>query len=209
MWGLSTSDKIALVGVTGTVLAAFFTAGAVFYAAKSANASRDTARIMRDQWKQDQQDRTMKELHRAVALLSSLRDECRVIKYTFTEGSQAHLGMPEWAKSRTEVAYIDSLLATKMRELEMRIDRHNQVNAMNERMVLEPQRARILAAAATAKNREEISENHTAMVQKMIQDAKAGYLPTMPLLDATIEQLNNTYADIIKYQEAQTAVKQS
>ncbi len=47
------------------------------------------------------------------------------------------------------------------------------------------------------------------MVQKMIQDAKAGYLPTMPLLDATIEQLNNTYADIIKYQEAQTAVKQS
>jgi len=136
MWGMTTADKIALASAIGTILAALCTAGAVIYAAKSANASRDTVRIMGEQWQQDQQDRTTNELHRAVALLSSLRDECRVIKYAFTEGSQAHLGMPEWAKYRTEVAYIDSLLASKMRELEMRIDRHNQVNAMNERMVL-------------------------------------------------------------------------
>jgi len=73
--------------------------------------------------------------------------------------------------------------------------------------LLEPQRARILAAAATAKNLEEISANHTAMVQEMIQDAKAAYMPTMPLLDETIEQLNSAYRDLIKIQEEQASVK--
>ncbi len=115
--------------------------------------------------------------------------------------------MPEWAKYRTEVANIDSVLASKMRQLEMRIDRHNQVNAMNERMVLEPQRAKILAATVTATNLKEISERHTAMVQEMIQDAKEAYQPTMPLLNETIEQLNSTYADLIKYQQEQSSVK--
>jgi hypothetical protein len=70
---MTTADKIALASAIGTISAAVFTACAVIYAAKSANASRDTVKVMGEQWRQDQQDRTMQELHRAVAPLSSLR----------------------------------------------------------------------------------------------------------------------------------------
>jgi hypothetical protein len=210
MFAMTTTDWIALGSASGTGLAAVGTVIAVVYAAKSANASRDSAETMRAQWQRDRDDRAMDEWRKKVSLLSSLRDECKVIDFTFRAGSRSRLAMPEWEKARAEIGLIDSDLASSMRELEMRINRHNEVNEMNARVIWEPRRDKLLAETANIKRDEEIPvvQAKFAELNKMlVEDGKKGYEPTMPLLKSVIETLDAIYTTTTEHPPPRTRLR--
>jgi len=195
MFAMTTADKIALASAIGTGLAAIGTVIAVWYAAKSANASRDSAETMRAQWQRDRDDRAPDEWRKRVSLLSLLRDECKVIDFTFRAGAQARMSMSEWEKSRADVALIDAELASTLRELEMRVARHNQSNEVNAETIWKPsqERLRAEALAATPDELPAFQEKFEALGARMIAAAKLDYERTRPVLDRARQQLDTIY----------------
>ena len=197
MFAMMTSDKIALASAIGTGLAAIGTVIAVVYAAKSADASRDSAETMRAQWQRDRDDHAMDEWRKKVSLLSSLRDECMVIDFTFRAGSRSRMAMPEWEKARAAIGLIDRDLARSMRELEMRINRHNEMNEMEARSIWEPRRDGLLAEMKNIQRNEEIpvvQRKFEELNQMLFDSAKKGYEPTVPLLKSVVDRLDIIYA---------------
>jgi uncharacterized coiled-coil protein SlyX len=192
---MTTADKISLASAVGTGLAAIGTVIAVVYAAKSANASRDSAQTMREQWHRDRDDRARDDWRKRVSLLSLLRDECKAIDFSFRGGAQAHISMAAWERSRAEVALIDLELASTMRELEVRIARHNQSNQVNAETIWKPSQAELRAEflAASPEERPSFQAKFEELQEQMIESVRADYERTRPLLDRARQQLDTLY----------------
>lgn len=183
------------LGTVGTLIAAIGTVIAVIFAAKSARASERTVATMNDQWQQDRLDRVVEQRLRRISLVSTLYNECDAIKHTYHDGSQAHLAMDEWKKSRAEVALIDEELAGLMRGLEILVERNNGENTMSAETVYGPSLASFRARVAASEPDEwpAIQEEYRTLIRGMTNDAKERFAKALPTVDDAMTRLASIY----------------